>query len=160
MRFEGERKHYQAKLGKDISDRTWDRIILDLDLENCPILERRDRLTLLANIRKENQNLRVTADGIERWAAVYNLLNLPSGVTGLKVYEAVSKIRSLSEMQFRNWVRAAGFKYGRQQQYEQDELKMILSQVVLRLASKPELLDSSQVLLFQRKLAGGQKWIS
>ena len=161
MRLDKDFEHYQERLGRSITVRTWDRIIADLDLMNCSIPERRDRLNLLAEIRKENEKLRVTADGLERWFAIFRLLHLPEAPLGIELYQCVAKIRPLSEIQFRAWVSASGIKYGRQRSYTQGELKQILAQVVLRLASKPELMNSPQINFMQKKLTGGnERWIA
>ncbi|HEY9641620.1 MAG TPA: hypothetical protein V6C57_14120 [Coleofasciculaceae cyanobacterium] len=147
VRLQSDFDYYCKELGRSLSARTWDRVILKLDLENCSLPERRKRLKSLAKIRKANPRLKVSLESIERYQAIERIATLPDGTKGIRIYQEVLNLREVSECQFRRWIEPSGSKYGRNEEYSGAELKLIVQQLILRLASKPEL------VCFSRKMS-------
>lgn len=137
MRFKGDYDFYCSVLGRSVHVRSWDRLIVDLDLEGCGMIERRQRVRAIARIRAVKPKASASPLIAESYLALEALkksITSDDGLNGQQVYELVSQIRAVSFRQIQRWGEPHGLRLAATRMYQGSDLSRWI-EVVIRNAS-------------------------
>lgn len=126
MRFVADHGFYCKQLGRLIQIRAWDRLILDLALDSCELVERRSRLRIAAMIRKDKPYASVDLGIVRHYALLHTLESrAESGdaLTGQELIDLIRSIRPVTDRTIRNWARPHGLSAAPGRKYSGDELR-------------------------------------
>jgi hypothetical protein len=136
VRFPKDYEFYCDRLGRNIHGRSWDRLIADLELESASVVERRQRLKVVADIRSLKPLSPVSVAIVNAYNVLQCLeMAVQSGdqLSGQKIHELISSVRPISFRAVQFWGQPHGLRLAATHNYQGESLKKWLGVILIRL---------------------------